>query len=355
MSRGYIIYGDVFLKHQPRYHHPENPERLRATLNGLRNYGIMELFEVIEPRAGGIELALKIHDKDYVMLVQRLSKGGYGWMDGDTYVSPGTLEAALHGLGAAAQSVELALISNKPVFVLVRPPGHHAGRSLSALGAPSNGFCIFNNVALAAETLLERGYERIAILDFDLHYGNGTQEIFYGEPRVLHIDIHQDPLTIYPGTGFPEQTGEGEAQGTKINILIPPGSGDDIYGRALEIALKIIDSFQPQAILVSAGFDAYRGDGLAATMKAGSQFYHKAALEVSERCRQKPLVTFLEGGYTLGLSRGLPAYAAGLVNSEDPVKDPPSESGKHQWNEFKDNVERLKKAVKWIEEVVDLE
>ncbi len=314
-----LVYSDVYLRHEPWYRHPENPLRLKILFNGLEKYGLKEYYDIIEPEPGDWSLAYKVHVEGYINYVRRLGEHAPTEIDPDTYVSKGTLDSILYSIGGLVKAYkEYRNGRGNRFFVLTRPPGHHAGRAGKAMGAPTQGFCIVNNIAVLAAYLLEEGYERIAIIDFDVHHGNGTQEIFYREPRVLHIDFHQDPRTIYPGTGFPEDIGSGRAEGTKINFIFPRHGGDDLYEEFLEIAVTILKQFDPQVILYSAGFDAYSMDGLA-DMKAGSKTFYLMAKRIIDELKPGLVIAALEGGYSVGLERGVPAFIAGLIGVDDPV------------------------------------
>lgn len=273
VMRGLItLYSAVFLEHKPPFPHPERPERLKVALSSLRRHEL--LGEVVEPKPAEEEDLYRVHDPEYVVEVRDLVESGVSMLDNDTYVSRGTMRAALTAAGASLTAAETAL-EGRVIIVLPRPPGHHAGRRGRAMGALTQGFCIFNNAALVVARLLELGVKRVAVLDFDSHHGNGTQEIFYSDPRVLHVDLHEDPITLYPGTGFLTDLGSGEGEGFKVNVVLPPGSGDDVYATALEeVVVPLLESFKPEAIVYSAGFDAYAGDGLS-HLRAGAHTYSR--------------------------------------------------------------------------------
>ncbi|MDT7875316.1 MAG: histone deacetylase family protein [Sulfolobaceae archaeon] len=290
-----IIYTDEYLKHQPNGHHVENPDRVKRVLKALEGKPIIKPIKATE------EDPKLIHDENYVELVKLSSKRG-DWIDADTYTNEHTWESALWALGGALTAYE------QQGFALVRPPGHHAGISGRAFGAPTLGFCIFNNVAFP---ILKLKLKKVLILDFDVHYGNGTQEIFWENPDVVHIDIHQDPRTLYPGTGFPDMIGGGEAKGTKISILIPPDGGDDLYEELVPIIQSIIDDFKPSVIAYSAGFDAFEDDGLA-RVRATERTYYNMGL-IGSKFRKYAV---LEGGYSVGLERGSKAFIEGLEGVE---------------------------------------
>ncbi|EZQ10874.1 MULTISPECIES: histone deacetylase family protein [Acidianus] len=285
----FIVLSKKHELHYPPSLHHENPDRIRISLDAIKDLG-----KLVEPDPAQNVL---VHSPEYVERVKRTN----GWLDADTYVNTNTYIAALYALGGAELAVRLGGIA------LVRPPGHHSGTNGKALGAPTQGFCIFNNVAYAIKKL---GLKNVAVIDFDVHYGNGTQEIFYRDPEVLHIDIHQDPGTLYPGTGFPEMIGEGEGRGTKVNLIVPPLSRDDIYLELIPIVESILDDYKPSTLIFSAGFDAYVEDGLSSVMATEKTFYSFGRLNYPSKS------AVLEGGYSEGLRRGLRAFAEGFSNLE---------------------------------------
>lgn len=304
-----LLYHTAFLEHTPPFPHPERPQRIMIALEALEKAGFSALDMEFPPAS--IEDLHRVHAPTYVKNILEKINSGVSILDGDTYLSRGTAKAALHAAGAALRAAELAK-NGERAFAIVRPPGHHAGKRGRALGAHTQGFCIFNNSALATARLLELGLKRVAIIDFDAHHGNGTMEIFYSDPRVLLIDFHEDPVTLYPGTGFLNDVGEGEGEGYKVNVVLPPGSGDDVYELAVEeVADPLLESFKPEAIVFSAGFDSYAGDGLT-HLKAGIYTFTKfGSLYRSHRIRC--VVAVLEGGYDTGLGKGLPAFVSSLA------------------------------------------
>jgi acetoin utilization deacetylase AcuC-like enzyme len=223
------------------------------------------------------------HSETYVELIRSLD--GESWLDGDTPASPTTYEAAVRAAGLAVEAVE------RSAFALVRPPGHHA------LAGRAMGFCIFNNVAVAARYAQSRlGLERVAILDWDVHHGNGTQAIFLGDPSVLFVSIHQWPF--YPGTGGPEEQAE-----TTLNIPMTAGSGDDEYLRAFEhTVVPAVERFRPDLLVVSAGFDAHSEDPIAGMQVSADGFRELAA---GARRLAPRVSAVLEGGYNLSTLPGL--------------------------------------------------
>jgi len=255
-----------------------------------------------------------------VQRVERVALAGGGWLDPDTVVSPGSYKAALYAAGANLVAVEAILAGQATAaFCLVRPPGHHACPERAM------GFCLFNNIAVAARYAQDKhGLERILIADFDAHHGNGTQEAFYEDDRVLYFSTHQYPL--YPGTGDWDETGAGPGRGFTVNVPLPPGTGDDGCLRAYEeILLPIARRYRPQLILVSAGYDAHWADPLTSMNLSITGYGRLAALLKSladEVCSGR-LVFTLEGGYHLDvLSYGILATLRSLAGDtawEDPL------------------------------------
>ncbi len=333
----YLIYHDDFLLHDPSpYPHPENPERLRVALRALLDSCGSSIEAITPPRRDPFEAYSLVHDSDYMQVVLEASKSpSPAWIDPDTYVSPGTPKALARLAGAVDVAVDAA-VDGGLAIILGRPPGHHAGKRGPAMGAPTLGFCIFNTAALIARRLSE--YGRVAALDFDLHHGNGTQEILWWD-SILHVDIHQDPATIYPGTGFPEDT--GGIRGSKANIVVPPGSGDDIYIDAVGVALDILRNYNPDYLVVSAGFDAYIGDF--ASMRATEHTFARIGHGV--RDLSVPVIVVLEGGYTSGLTRGLPAFACSLFGEKYRVSREPTVSSEKAWKSYKAFLSRLNEAL----------
>lgn len=320
-----IYYDPVFKLHRPPYgFHLESPERLDTAIKGLRDSRIWDTAEHYTIPRRGDELGLfrEVHSPEFIeQVLEAASRGGY--IDPDTYVSPATPLAVSSYAVAVLDAAEKLLRGDcRVALVLGRPPGHHAGYFGRAMGAPTLGFCIFNITALAAVTLHKLGYEA-AIIDIDLHHGNGTQDILYDKP-IFHIDMHQDPSTIYPGTGWPWQLGEGKGSGTKLNIVVPPGSGDDMYVELLQKAVDIYQSLAPapDIVIVDAGLDAYGGDGLGA-LHLTTESYYSIGEIISSRIGA-PVLLVLQGGYSRGLYRALPALVASLVGGPNPFPETPS-------------------------------
>ncbi|NJE76297.1 histone deacetylase family protein [Thermococcus sp. ES12] len=308
-----IFYSPIFREHRPEGYHPENPTRLDYAIKGLRECGFWKEDNVLEPEPVTAEEVLLIHDGEYVGKIRELGRA-FGYLDPDTYVSPGTWEAALTALGAARDAVKSALKRPGMYLALVRPPGHHAGRSGKAFNASTLGFCIFNNSAFAARTLKELGGTAL-VIDFDAHHGNGTQEIFWNDPDVIHIDIHE--RDIYPWSGYEHDVGGRDAEGSKINIPMPHYATDDDYLLAwMEVVLPLIEEVNPNVVVVSAGFDGFQGE-LLTTLRLTERFFRYAGATLS----RYSLAVIFEGGYNVGLMEGLPAFIEGYLSGE-PEKGP---------------------------------
>jgi acetoin utilization deacetylase AcuC-like enzyme len=301
--------------------HPEGPGRIPAIERELEARGWLgyERREAPEVELGILEA---VHPPSHVGHVKAISDRGGGSFDPDTVASPGSYRAALHSAGAAVALVEALLRGEAEVgFSGTRPPGHHA------LPESAMGFCLFNNVAVAARHALHSlGVERVLILDWDVHHGNGTNDIFHPSREVLFASIHQSPL--YPGTGALSDAGSGAGEGFTINLPVPPGSGEDVWLSLVEhVVLPAARQFQPQLALVSAGFDAHRADPLAECLLEAESFAHMARL-VRGLSRELgvPVGAVLEGGYDLGaLAASVAATLEALADGGEPRSVEPDE------------------------------
>jgi acetoin utilization deacetylase AcuC-like enzyme len=295
MTKVGYVYDPIYLKHDTGSH-PENASRLEAIVAMLEKSGLKERLTHIPAHPALVEELLQVHDKKLVAMIQAVAESGGGWLDPDTFVSPGSYTAALYAAGGVINAVDAVMQGEvSSAFALVRPPGHHATPSRAM------GFCLFNNIAIATKYALSQyQLERAAIIDFDVHHGNGTQEAFYDDPHVLYVSAHQYPH--YPGTGRAEETGQGEGKGTNINIPMPAGYGDAEYRQVFEqIVVPALIRFRPELILVSAGYDNHRDDPLAMMAVTTAGFARMTAIikRLAEELCGGRLVLTLEGGYNL--------------------------------------------------------
>ncbi len=295
-TRTGLVSSPAYEEHDTGPFHPERPERLRALRSHLESTGLAGAAAVIEPVPASEDWIRTVHTSAHLELVRRTAAAGGGMLDPDTCVSPASFDIALlaaGGLLAAVDAVAREEVSN--AFAAVRPPGHHAtpGRAM--------GFCLFNNIAVAARYAQEKhGLRKVLIIDWDVHHGNGTQDAFYRDGDVLYFSVHQFPH--YPGTGTAQERGEGAGAGTTINIPLPAGSGDEEYMEAFGSQLvPAAREFAPELVLVSAGFDAHRLDPLSSqeVTEDGFRRMTRCAAGIAEESAGGRLVSTLEGGYDL--------------------------------------------------------
>jgi len=280
-----------FLEHLTPAGHPERPDRLRRLLDHLRETGVLNRLSRIPARAAGMDDLLAVHTREHIMRIRRICEAGGGVLDaGDTHASALSYDVAMLAAGAVLSSIDAVLSGSlRSAFCAVRPPGHHAER-----GEPM-GFCLLNNAAIGARYARRRhGIQRVAILDWDVHHGNGTQHIFEDDPSVLYISLHQYPF--YPGTGAASERGIGEGEGATLNVPLPAGTGEERYRTEfLTRVVPALASFAPGLLLVSAGFDAHRDDPLAHMRLTEASFGEFTRLVAGIA----PVVSVLEGGYNL--------------------------------------------------------
>ncbi len=288
--------------------HPEQVARLQAVDKALQAPSFSELLRLEAPLGDEADI-LRCHPQPYIDKVKAaIPAEGWVSLDADTHVSPGSLNAALRGVGAVCQAVDLVMAGEVAnAFCATRPPGHHAERETAM------GFCLFGNVAIAAKRALDHhGLARVAVVDFDVHHGNGTQDLLWDEKRALFASTHQMPL--YPGTGDRHETG---AHNNILNVPLPPGAGSDAFRQAMEaMVLPALEDFAPEMILISAGFDAHEADPLAQMRLTEDDFawVTDRICDVADTCTNGRVVSTLEGGYDLpSLAASVAVHVAKLM------------------------------------------
>ncbi len=285
-----LIASPHFARHVTPPGHPERVERahvLDAVATTWQRRGGLAL----APRPATDEELLRVHTPAHLERMAATA-GQAVMLDADTFTSPDSYEVALLAAGAAVQAAEHAVAEREPAFALVRPPGHHAEADRAM------GFCFFNNVAVTAAAMIARGLARVAIVDIDVHHGNGTQAMFYDDPRVLYVSTHQFPF--YPGTGAAEEIGAGDGRGFTVNVPMEAGSTDADYALVhREVVAPVLDEFRPELVLVSAGFDAHERDPLA-SMRMSTPGYAAVISQLRDAAtRHGALALVTEGGYEL--------------------------------------------------------
>ncbi len=312
MKTGFV-YHDFYLEHKTGPGHPERPERLSHLITHLKNSPVWNSLIRIEPDKADIRWVETIHPSSYIESIKNACDPvQLNYLDSDTVVSEHSYDVALFAVGGALKACD-AVMQGKVdnAFCAIRPPGHHAEP------ARAMGFCLFNNVAIAARFLQQAyGLSKICIIDWDVHHGNGTQNAFYEDPTVFYISVHQHPL--YPGTGRADERGKGAGEGTTLNFPSPPGYGDAEYIRIFEEKIvPAVQNFAPDFILISAGFDAHKDDPLAnmeVTEHGFAQMTRVIRALAQEIC-QGHLVALLEGGYNLeALARSVENHLKELQN-----------------------------------------
>jgi acetoin utilization deacetylase AcuC-like enzyme len=312
----------IYVRHPSSFEHdtgghPENARRLTAIEEAMSERDWLGM-ELIEAPAASREQLERVHGATHVDSIEALAARGGGMIDLDTVASAGSWVAALHSAGGAAHATERLLDGGGFAFCGLRPPGHHAERDRAM------GFCLFNNVAVAvAHAIATRGLERVLVLDWDVHHGNGTEAIFYGSSQVLYSSIHQSPL--YPGTGPATDFGGGEGEGYTVNLPVPPGSGPDEFLSLVQtVAAPIAREWKPELLCISAGYDAHRDDPLANCELDDAAYSDMAAtMRVLAGELEVPVLICLEGGYALGaLSRSVVATLDAFSDDRRPRPAP---------------------------------
>lgn len=325
----------LYLRHPSSFEHetgahPENARRLMAIEAALSERDWLGL-DLVEAPAATREQLLRVHDEAHVDAIERLSGRGGGAIDLDTVASAGSWEAALHAAGGAADAVDRLLAGDSDgavpfAFCGLRPPGHHAERRRAM------GFCLFNNAGVAAaQALNEHGVERVLVFDWDVHHGNGTEQIFYESPQVLYISVHQSPL--YPGTGATSDSGSGPGEGYTVNLPVPPGAGPREYlALTQHLVVPLAREWRPQLLVVSAGYDAHRDDPLAQCELEESAYAEMAAMIRGLAAElSAPVLICLEGGYALdALARSVAATLEALASGADASEADPEPAQRYR-------------------------
>ncbi len=329
------------LRHVPPRPHPERPERLRAAEEALRRAELQGL-EYLEPPPAEPEVLELVHTRAHLDRVRRSARGPGTWLDPDTYVVEGSWPAALAAAGSCLAAVDAVAVGRcAAAFALVRPPGHHAGPERAM------GFCLLNHVALGTRWLIERwGLRRVLVLDWDVHHGNGTQEVFYRDGRVLFVSVHQEGW--YPGTGSLDERGEGDGEGLVVNVPLPAGVGDEGYRTVFEeVVLPLGDAWTPEFVLVSAGFDAHHLDPLGRMQLTEWGFARLAALlrEATTRWCAGRLALVLEGGYDLAALRASVVSVIRVLCGEEPGSPPERRPGELPYAAVRERVRLVRRAL----------
>lgn len=311
MATALLLDNAIYTQHITGEGHPERPERLQAVATALDREGLSKSMTRLEPRIAKDDEIAAVHSREYIALVKReITRGNRNLSTGDTVVSPRSLDVALNAVGGVLNAVDAIFNGRaKNAFCAVRPPGHHATPTRGM------GFCIFNNVAVAARYAQTRhGAGRVLIVDWDVHHGNGTQDVFWSDGSVLFFSTHQYPW--YPGTGAADERGEGRGKGLVINCPFDAGAGrPEIYGSFRDKLMPAAAAFKPDLVIISAGFDSRDGDPLGRFRLTDDDFADltRVLLDIAEKHAGGRVLSVLEGGYSLsGLASGVVSHVRTL-------------------------------------------
>ena len=302
-------------------HHPEHAGRVQAIMQHLEQHNILPDLDLMDPVRASVAQVRRVHSEELIGFIRYTSLQGGGRLDGDTYATMESYDLALEAVGSACAGVDEIMRGRvRNGMVLVRPPGHHAEKKMFG------GFCLFNNAAAAARhAQAVHGLQRVLILDFDVHHGNGTQDIFYDDPTVLFISTHIYTGYFYPGTGAARELGMGLGRGTTVNVPFPPGVGDKGYAQAFaELIRPVAAAFQPELILISAGYDAHWADPLASAGLSLTGYAHiaRTLVQMADELCQGRILFILEGGYFLEALSGGVLNSLYALRGRDQIVDP---------------------------------
>jgi len=306
-----IVYHPDYLLHDPGLGHPERPARLEAIMSQLKRQGLLDVLINIAPEPSEKRWLHEVHTEEYLQRLEQTANQARSYLDQDTVLSKESFRVAKLAAGGVLKAVDAIMAGRiENAFVALRPPGHHA------FANRGSGFCLINNVAVAVRYVQEE-YElkRVLIVDWDVHHGNGTQDIFYADPSVFYFSTHQWPY--YPGTGASTETGSGAGVGATLNVPLPVGSGDaEVIQAYKDKLVPAAEAFRPQFVFISAGFDAHRDDPLAGLKltEAGYRELTQIVNDIAQRFANGRLVSVLEGGYNLdALARSVEAHVRELA------------------------------------------
>ena len=311
------MYHEIFTKHELSFGHPESPQRLTTAMEYIKDTGLLESqqVQILTPQKAELNEISAIHSKPYLEDIRVKSERGGGMFTLDTSSNSYTYDAAVLAAGGGVMAVDKILDgSSDNAYVLCRPPGHHAENSRAF------GFCFINNIAVSAQHLIDqKGLSRVLIVDYDAHHGNGTQNAFYYNNQVLYVGLHQDGRTLFPGSGFAQEMGDGDGEGYNVNLAMYPGAGDKSYEAAFtKIVEPVADAFKPDFVLVSVGYDGHHSDPLTSLglTTNGLAMMNSRLNMIAQKHAQGRLAFFLEGGYNLDIigrgSRNLIEELAGV-------------------------------------------